>query len=278
MIIKDAFVLAAGLGTRMGDLGKSIPKPLFPVFSKSIVEIIINQLSSLGIENIYMNSHHKEKVLHRYILSKGIDVKFLSERDLLGSGGAFYNLKSAYPHLGNVLSLNADTIFDFKSGCVEQLLSFHRKKKLSVSMMGLKVKETERFNRLCIKDGLLKNVLTYDSTTKIKENPYTFSGVSVVDLDSLSSSHFGKKTSYFDSVADFKTKKVGVLEFGRFSFHDFGTIDNYTNSLVNIIENKNDFIHSLVDVPDFEKDSIFCENDLCHVSISRGKLAHGLKE
>ena len=92
--------MAAGFGSRMGELGGS-QNHLFPVFNKSIVEILIEQLKDFGVENIYMNCHHHEELLKNYLNSKSLNINFLSEQVLLGSGGAFYNLKKKYPKLKN---------------------------------------------------------------------------------------------------------------------------------------------------------------------------------
>ncbi len=39
MQINQALLLCAGLGTRMGNIGKHIPKPLWPIFEKKFIRV-----------------------------------------------------------------------------------------------------------------------------------------------------------------------------------------------------------------------------------------------
>ncbi len=58
MQVKNALILAAGKGTRMGEIGKRLPKVLWPIFEKSALELEVAYAKELGAENIYINSHH----------------------------------------------------------------------------------------------------------------------------------------------------------------------------------------------------------------------------
>ena len=50
----QAIILAGGKGTRLKPF-TNISKPLMPIGDKSILEIIIEQLSQLGISDIYIS-------------------------------------------------------------------------------------------------------------------------------------------------------------------------------------------------------------------------------
>ena len=50
MKIDACFIACAGLGTRMGEISTSIPKPLMPIFNQSILETLIKQVKNLGIK------------------------------------------------------------------------------------------------------------------------------------------------------------------------------------------------------------------------------------
>ena len=39
MQLDFAYILAAGKGTRMGEIGKVVPKPLWPIYEKSLLEL-----------------------------------------------------------------------------------------------------------------------------------------------------------------------------------------------------------------------------------------------
>ena len=276
MKIKDAFVLAAGMGSRMGPLGENIPKPLFPIFEKSILEIIILQLKELGINNIYVNSHHQYELLNSYVKSKKIEINLLHEPKLLGSGGAFYNLKKNYPKLKNILALNADTILNLSNNHIQFLCSELVENNQSACLLGLNVSESNEFNRLNIKKNCLQGIILNKSDTDLKPFPLTYSGVSIVNLDKLDPLYFGKETSFFESVADYLRSKVGVFAPDRIEVHDFGTIDNYILSMTSLFEKDSDFIFKFVKKTS-SKNLLSCENELCLVEIAGKKLKYSLR-
>ena len=51
----DAFILAAGLGTRMKHLTKDIPKPLVKVNNKPLIEYSLDNLKKFGTSNVVIN-------------------------------------------------------------------------------------------------------------------------------------------------------------------------------------------------------------------------------
>lgn len=278
MKIKDAFILAAGLGTRMGDLGQEIPKPLFPIFNKSIIEIIIEQLKGIGIENIYINSHHLEIVLRDYLCTKFSGLNFLSEKQLLGSGGAFFNLKKNYPNLKYIISMNADTVFDINKNVLSKLESSIIERGSSVSLMGLNVANENRFNRLVLENKILKGITPYSlEEGLVKSLPWTFSGVAAINLERLDKKFLNQKSSFFDSVANFKNNSIEVITPSDLKFHDFGTLDYYCSSLKAIMTDESDFLHAYSGCQLKPYDNIFAENELCRVEIKENVLSYRLK-
>src|SRR5436190_20613839 len=58
-MINQAFVLGAGLGTRLRPLTDDLPKPLIPVFQKPLITFALDHLFSLGVESFIINTHHR---------------------------------------------------------------------------------------------------------------------------------------------------------------------------------------------------------------------------
>src|SRR5665647_462597 len=119
MQINHCLILAAGFGTRMGAIGQQLPKVLWPVFEKSLLELQVAYARSLGIDNIYVNLHHMGEAIEAYCKTKQTfeGVKFLWEKpQILDIGGAIHNL-AALPEVkykGHLLVLNADQFFYLK--------------------------------------------------------------------------------------------------------------------------------------------------------------------
>ena len=56
--IRTAFVLGAGLGTRLRPLTDLVPKPLLPIFGKPIITFVLDHLIAYGVERFVVNTHH----------------------------------------------------------------------------------------------------------------------------------------------------------------------------------------------------------------------------
>lgn len=93
----QAFIPAAGLGTRLKPLTDHRPKALVEVQGKTLLEIAITNLIRQNVTRIVVNVHHFADMICDYIASHAWDAEVLisDERDmLLDTGGG---LKKAEP-------------------------------------------------------------------------------------------------------------------------------------------------------------------------------------
>jgi mannose-1-phosphate guanylyltransferase/mannose-1-phosphate guanylyltransferase/phosphomannomutase len=56
--MNKAFVLGAGLGTRLRPLTDQLPKPLIPVMHRPLIEYAFDHLQSAGVREFIVNTHH----------------------------------------------------------------------------------------------------------------------------------------------------------------------------------------------------------------------------
>ena len=101
-----ALILAAGYGTRLGDLTKNKPKPLIEVNGKSVIEGIIDRLHIHGITQIIVNLHYLPTVITERILSRAL---YYYEPRLLGHDGTIDALKDWLKD-DRFFVINGDTI------------------------------------------------------------------------------------------------------------------------------------------------------------------------
>ena len=90
-----AFILAAGLGSRLRPLTEDTPKPLLKVKGKSLIEWNLLKLKDAGFEEIIINTHHLgEKIENELRDGKkyNLKIKYSRESKILGTGGAILNL------------------------------------------------------------------------------------------------------------------------------------------------------------------------------------------
>ena len=57
-VIRKAFLLGAGLGTRLRPLTDVLPKPLVPLFHRPLVEWAMMACAEAGVEEFAINTHH----------------------------------------------------------------------------------------------------------------------------------------------------------------------------------------------------------------------------
>lgn len=112
--IKQAMILAAGMGSRMGELTKDLPKPMLIVDKISLIERVLTYLQQNQITKIVINTHYKAELLENFIKSlpvaQNLELHFSHEKELLGTGGG---VKNALPFFSNkpFFILNSDSIF-----------------------------------------------------------------------------------------------------------------------------------------------------------------------
>ena len=88
METRKAFVLAAGLGTRLRPLTDSRPKALVEVGGKPLIYHILNKLQASGYDEITVNVHHFAAMLSEYLEKEFPKVHISDESDcLLDTGG-----------------------------------------------------------------------------------------------------------------------------------------------------------------------------------------------
>ncbi len=131
--LRIAMIMAAGYGTRMGQLTVDMPKPLLPLNDLRIIEVVLLKLANQGIERVVINLHcfaDKMKFCLGDGRRYGLEIVFSEEPQILGSGGGIAN---AEPHFDSetILVLNADVLSDID---IRKLYLHHRESGALASM------------------------------------------------------------------------------------------------------------------------------------------------
>lgn len=84
-----AYLLAAGLGTRVGEVTKTTPKCLLPVGGKPLLTRWFEQLARAGAETVLVNTHHLAEQVREHVAAAKppLEVQLAHEEELLGSAG-----------------------------------------------------------------------------------------------------------------------------------------------------------------------------------------------
>lgn len=135
-----AFLLGAGLGTRLRPLTEHLPKPLIPVANQPLVTYALDHLIAAGWERFLINTHHCPRAWARCLGGDGLTtsyrdcpVHFRHEPTLLETGGGLKNMEDMAGG-DDLLLYNADTLQDLD---VLHLARIHREQG-NVVTMGLR--------------------------------------------------------------------------------------------------------------------------------------------
>lgn len=132
-----AFVLTAGLGTRLRPHTDTLPKPLVPVTGKPLLDYIFDHLKAAGVTRITLNLHHKPDKIREYLETRhdfAITQSF--EAELLDTGGG---IKNALDSLGSdpFYIINGDAFWlDGASGsALNNLAAFFDPSRMDIALL-----------------------------------------------------------------------------------------------------------------------------------------------
>lgn len=109
-MIQKAFILGAGLGTRLRPLTNHLPKPLVPIFHEPMANHALRHCQRAGITQFAINTHHIPNAWETTYPNgqfNGCPIELFHEPTLLDTGGGLRNIA---PFIGNdtILVYNGD--------------------------------------------------------------------------------------------------------------------------------------------------------------------------
>lgn len=113
MSIKQAYILCGGLGTRLKEMTKEIPKPMLPLDGKPILQHTVEFLKAHGFERILLIAGYKADVVEEFFtgLDWGVDIQVHRESELVGTAGYMPNIKEDLDD--DFLLLYGDVFIDY---------------------------------------------------------------------------------------------------------------------------------------------------------------------
>ena len=111
--MRQAMILAAGLGTRLKPLTDTMPKALVPVGGRPLLDIIIRRLMAQGYDRFVVNIHHFAQQIVDYVQEQDYAplVRFSDESaQLLETGGGLKKAQGLFRDDNPVLIHNVDIL------------------------------------------------------------------------------------------------------------------------------------------------------------------------
>jgi NDP-sugar pyrophosphorylase family protein len=181
-----AMIFAAGLGKRLGEISKSIPKALVEINGKSILQLAVEKAVKHGFDDIIVNIHHfADKVEDEIqkLRKMGFCISISDERQLLlETGGGLYKARWFFDEKPFLL-YNTDIVTDLD---LLELYQYHLNNG-GIATLAVRNRTGNRFF-LVDESGLIKGwrnkstreeILVDSMNSQLRETG--FSGIHVVD-------------------------------------------------------------------------------------------------
>lgn len=179
--MKEAIILAGGLGTRLSATVRDKQKVMAPVGGRPFLDYILSDLRAKGFLRVVLAvSYRHEQLTQRYGTSyNGIDIAYSVEKEPLGTGGAIRQALSL-TESERVAVMNGDTFFDVD---YTELYSIAEEKNADIVLGAKEMPDCTRHSTLKIaEDG---RVLSFSEKLPNAKG-YINGGVYVIKRDILS--------------------------------------------------------------------------------------------
>ncbi len=224
--INTAFILGAGLGTRLRPLTENTPKPLLEIGGRPIITYAMDQLRYAGVKRFIVNTHHcAQKYKESFPESnwQGMTITFRHEPILLDTGGGIKNIEDLIADEERIIVYNGDIITNLPLAPLMER-HFSGKSEVTLALRGsgplLNVNIDEN-GFICDMRHILKN-------PGIKS--CLFAGIYILEKSFLSRLQAGKIESIvlplIEMIRD-NSRSVGGIVIDEGYWHDVGTIEEY---------------------------------------------------
>ncbi|WP_300177857.1 HAD-IIIA family hydrolase [Bradyrhizobium sp.] len=178
--MKQAVVLVGGLGTRLGERTRLVPKPLLEVAGRPFLDYVLDEISRYpAIQEILLLACHRAgQIVDRYEGKRwrNAAISVISEPAQLGTGGA---LKHAAAQLDQqFILLNGDSFFDFN---LLDMVASHATGSCMARIALKRDQAGDRYGRVLLEQDVIKAFLPAGARTNGPIN----SGVYRIDREVL---------------------------------------------------------------------------------------------
>jgi NDP-sugar pyrophosphorylase family protein len=224
--IKTAFILGAGLGTRLRPLTENTPKPLLPIGGRLIITYAMERLHSIGVQRFIVNTHHcAEKYSQAFPESNwtGIPITFRHEPILLDTAGGIKNIENLITEEERIIVYNGDVITNMP---LSPLLEKHSALKPEVT---LALRSSGPLLNVNInKDGFICDMRHTLKNPGIQS--CLFAGIYIIETKFLQRLETGRVESIVPPLVEMikeNPRSVGGIVIDDGYWHDLGSLEEY---------------------------------------------------
>jgi NDP-sugar pyrophosphorylase family protein len=220
--MRKAFLLGAGLGTRLRPLTNTLPKPLIPFANRPLITHVLDHCLEAGITDFAINTHHLPEAWAKAFPDRtyrGASLTFFHEPVLLETGGGIKNIAD-WINGDPILIYNADIITDLP---IDRLITGHM---ASNNTATLAVQDHGPSLHLALAGHRITDI---HGKVNGQTGTHQFTGVYVIDAEILDLIPAGEKISIIPAFLELiKQGELGAYHIkGNPRWLDLGTREAY---------------------------------------------------
>ena len=226
-----AMILAAGLGTRLRPYTNDIPKPLFLIAGRPLLDYAIQSLIRAGCEAIIINTHHRPEQIDAFVAAQNYHIPVFTrfEPEILGTGGAIKNVADFWDGRP-FLVVNGDVLSSID---LKKVYQFHHRHNYPAT---LALYDDPEINTVSVDpDGF---IIDFGDASGVfvprAEKKLTFTGIQVLDseiLDFLPANRYSNSIDAFKKMMAAGRRLKGFISQNEY-WNDIGTPARFTESAI----------------------------------------------
>ncbi len=229
MKVKEAVVLAGGLGTRLQGEIPDLPKCLAPISGQPFIDFVINYLLRQRIEKVVFSLGYKADLITYHLEQywRELDYEYTIENTPLGTGGGLRMAVSCISG-DTFFVVNGDTLFDVNLSKMEESHVNHD------HFVTIALKPMNNYNRYGSVELNESNIVAFNEKRPTVAGLIN-GGVYLIEKQVLSNYNVGHAFSFEKEVLEplsCEGKIGGVISDGYFI--DIGVPEDYKRAIVEL--------------------------------------------
>jgi mannose-1-phosphate guanylyltransferase len=228
----QAFILGAGLGTRLAPLSLIIPKPLMPVFQKPLIQHTMDNFMKAGVTEFIINTSCLEFAWDKAFPCpdpqyRGCPVTLSHEDEPLDSGGGVKKILPLWKG-GPLIVHNGDILTDIP---LQDLLTEHRR---SGNLLTMALRSIDG-NRNVGFDEATGRITDMRHALGVNPGTHQFAGTYIMEPEVAAMFPAEDKFSIFPIWLELiKQERAGGVVFDWANWHEIGSPEGYLNTILEL--------------------------------------------
>lgn len=226
--MKECIILAGGLGTRLQQVVKDVPKCMAEIANKPFLFYLLEYLKDENITHLILALGHKADVVLNWLENKNypFEISYVIEKEPLGTGGAIrYAMSKA--SCNEVFIINGDTYFPIN---LSSLTEAHHSSKANISLALKPMLNFDRYGSVILND---ENQIVEFREKQFCESGLINGGIYLINREFYLNLPLSSKFSFEKDVLENKELEIAINGFRCDTyFIDIGIPSDYEKANV----------------------------------------------